>query len=497
MAAGVYTGAVMSFLSDRGPALARGLGGGGCLRFLVCLPAWAVWGAVFGWAAGTPGFLWPLDGWGGWPLWLALALPGTAWQLCRTVAWLGSGWGLQHRPEWRVAWARDGTAGEPVRVRWSWLRAGARSAGLAALLGGLAGMWFGGVWHEPPSAGGDPALSAAVRARTLELVNAARSEAGAAPVALGDMLVAQRQAEGLLRDCVLSHWGTDGLKPYMRYSLAGGYRVNGENVLTHGECGVRGGWIARHGDPLDEAAAAVRGFMASPGHRETILDPDYRVMHLGLAWDGRVFKMVQHFEGPAVVMAEPPGLRDGVLRASGELPGELAFREGGTFTAGLVYDPPPRALTRGQLARTSCYGGGELVAVVAGDALPGRDGRRYEGVVTEERCVDPYGVARSAAPAGSWGELARLNEQAEHRADRPVRAVVSAVLVRAREMRAEGLEFALEADVSGVLAEHGAGVYTVVLAAELEDGPEGEPVAFAEHSVFVGVAAPAGWREAR
>ena len=106
------------------------------------LPAWAVWGAVFGWTAGTPGFLWPLEGWGGWPLWLALALPGTAWQLWLLVGWLGSGWGLRHRP---------------------------------------------------------------VRARTLYLVNAARSEAGAAPVMLVGMLVAQRQADGLLRDCVLSH----------------------------------------------------------------------------------------------------------------------------------------------------------------------------------------------------------------------------------------------------------------------------------------------------
>ena len=37
----------------------------------------------------------------------------------------------------------------------------------------------------------------------------------------------------------------------MRYSLAGGYRVNAENVLTHGECGVWGAWTARHGDPLE------------------------------------------------------------------------------------------------------------------------------------------------------------------------------------------------------------------------------------------------------
>ena len=31
------------------------------------------------------------------------------------------------------------------------------------------------------------------------------------------------------RNCTGGHWGVDGLKPYMRYSLAGGYHSNGEN----------------------------------------------------------------------------------------------------------------------------------------------------------------------------------------------------------------------------------------------------------------------------
>lgn len=64
----------------------------------------------------------------------------------------------------------------------------------------------------------------------LALINAERRIAGLAPVVLGDNDAAQLHAEASLENCFASHWGLDGLKPYMRYSLAGGYQSNGENV---------------------------------------------------------------------------------------------------------------------------------------------------------------------------------------------------------------------------------------------------------------------------
>ena len=63
----------------------------------------------------------------------------------------------------------------------------------------------------------------------LALINSERRKAGVNPVVLGTNNAAQLHAESSLADCVSSHWGTDGLKPYMRYSLAGGYQSNGEN----------------------------------------------------------------------------------------------------------------------------------------------------------------------------------------------------------------------------------------------------------------------------
>ena len=48
-------------------------------------------------------------------------------------------------------------------------------------------------------------------------------------VVLGANNAAQLHAEASLQGCYSSHWGSNGLKPYMQYSLAGGYQSNGEN----------------------------------------------------------------------------------------------------------------------------------------------------------------------------------------------------------------------------------------------------------------------------
>ena len=47
----------------------------------------------------------------------------------------------------------------------------------------------------------------------LQIINEARAEAGAPAVVMGTNNVAQIQADQLLDDCVLSHWGTDGPNP--------------------------------------------------------------------------------------------------------------------------------------------------------------------------------------------------------------------------------------------------------------------------------------------
>ena len=75
----------------------------------------------------------------------------------------------------------------------------------------------------------------------LEAINAERARAGRDALVLGDNVAVQLHAEASLEHCFSSHWGIDGLKPYMRYSLAGGYQANGENVHGSDYCieGIR------------------------------------------------------------------------------------------------------------------------------------------------------------------------------------------------------------------------------------------------------------------
>ena len=71
-----------------------------------------------------------------------------------------------------------------------------------------------------------------VKRRMLEIINENRTAAGLAPLVLGDNAAAQLHAEASLEGCFLSHWDPNGLKPYMRYSLAGGYQSNSSYVVA-------------------------------------------------------------------------------------------------------------------------------------------------------------------------------------------------------------------------------------------------------------------------
>ena len=126
----------------------------------------------------------------------------------------------------------------------------------------------------------------------LTLINEARAANGVPPVVMGGRDFAQLRAEQLLEDCILSHWGTDGLKPYMRYSLAGGYQVNRENITSTNECGLMDGWTQWNDHPEVMIREAVAGLLESEDHREAMLNPHFATVNIGLAWDRHTFKTV-------------------------------------------------------------------------------------------------------------------------------------------------------------------------------------------------------------
>ena len=329
----------------------------------------------------------------------------------------------------------------------------------------------------------------------LNLINEARVRNGVPPVVMGSNDVAQIQAESLLRDCVFSHWGTDGLKPYQRYSLAGGYQTNGENALTFNECGLADTLLGWNAEPMEMVTDAVEGWLESPGHRETMLNPEFRVANIGLAWDRNTFKAIQHFEGDYVELNRLPVIEAGVLEVGGSLGRGHTFAGTVPLIAFIVYDPRPRKLTGGQLARTYCYGHGEYIAALIPPSRLLEDEFEFTFSQEEPQCIDPYDVRQSAAEPESQEENIRVFEESREESLRLRETETTLSFRKADEMTVNGREFSIVADVSELLDEHGAGVYTVVLLASLEKGSEEPDTVISEYSIFHGVRAPGGYGE--
>ena len=355
----------------------------------------------------------------------------------------------------------------------------------------------GGTIVEPSdSATSPPRLRNQVEKRyMLELINEARTQAGVPPVVMGTYNVAQIQAEQLLEDCVASHWGTDGLKPYMRYSLGGGYQVNGENVSTYNECDLWETWLQWNEKPTEMVRQAVEDWLDSPGHRRTMLDPSYRKVNIGLAWDRNTFKAIQHFEADHVKYTRLPTIKESRLELEGRLKDNLQFTGKAPLLVLLMHDQKPERLTKGQLARTYCYEHGETIAVLVPPLRTLKD--EFEVTKTSEKrqCVDPYTVGREVEEPESRDDMLKLWEESRENSKTTRETELTLRFRKAGEMTAKGSDFSLNADVSELLEEHGPGVYTIVLLAELENAPKNEHQIISEYSIFHKVTPPSTYRQ--
>lgn len=317
------------------------------------------------------------------------------------------------------------------------------------------------------------------KTQMLQLINEVRAEAGSPSVLMGSNQAAQIHADNALQGCFSSHWGLDGSKPYMRYTAAGGYQSNGENVAGMDICIRAGQGYASLGNPSIKVQEIMDGFMDSPGHRRTILDPAYRKVNLGIAWDRYNIRVVQHFEGDYVRFEQLPTIEDGVLSFTGTLlngatlvPGDIKKDLG----MQIHYDPPLQALSRGQLARADSYGLGPRVAAVRG---PAGAGFRYTTHwFAAEYCPgsDPYAVPRDTpAPKDPL--------ESSFRPSKP-RFLTCTTATRpwlnASRWKLGTTEFEVKVSLKDILLQHGPGVYTVLLWANID----GESVAVAEYPIF-------------
>ena len=105
----------------------------------------------------------------------------------------------------------------------------------------------------------------------LSLINKDRQAAGLLPVILGTNNASQKHAEEMLANGYLSHWGLDGMKPYIRYTLAGGYNYEAENISAPDSFINENGLYAKK-DILQRLGEVEQGLMDSPGHKKNILN---------------------------------------------------------------------------------------------------------------------------------------------------------------------------------------------------------------------------------
>ena len=138
----------------------------------------------------------------------------------------------------------------------------------------------------------------------------------------------------------------------MRYSLAGGYQANVENVAGSDYCPSRFAFYAPVSDIRLEIRETMDGWMDSPGHREAIMDPWAEKVNVGLEWSTYSFSAVQQFEGDYVEYVELPTIEGDVLTAAGRVKNGLSIATDERLVVAIFYDPPPRRLTKGQIART-------------------------------------------------------------------------------------------------------------------------------------------------
>ena len=305
----------------------------------------------------------------------------------------------------------------------------------------------------------------------LDLINRDRADQGLPPVRLGTNTASQRHAEDMLANSYLAHWGRDGLKPYMRYTLAGGVDYEAENVSgpVFREEGVR--YVVT--PPKESLAEAQVGLMNSPGHRRNILNPWHKIVNLGIACNESACAVSQQFQGDYIEFDRGPVISDGYLGFSGTMTDGFALSG-----VQVWYDPPPHPLTLGQLDATHSYGLGRPVVFLRRPLDKNSYYTENSSEFEWESGVDPYEVDPNTPRAkpicdGDVCSYPPTPPSKVYTTDVPwVTAEVWDV--------AEG-DFTVVADISEVLNAYGPGVYTVSVWADRDN----DSVPLTRYSIFV------------
>lgn len=232
--------------------------------------------------------------------------------------------------------------------------------------------------QEPRIVPQDELVQSALRA-----INKDRETFGVSPVALSLNQAAQIHAEDVFRNKQISHWMSNGEKPYMTYTRYDGTGAVSQNVAIAGfsktqyeECVNNILYDCERIDPVTTIEELQYEMMyedkecCDDGHRNNILNEYHTHVSIGIVYDEYYLAFVQNFENNYGLQIE---MRGNQAMISGQL------MEGDIRYVSILYDPPPDPAIYEQNKRSLSYSVGQLVANVVKPLPPGYYYEKPEG----------------------------------------------------------------------------------------------------------------------
>jgi uncharacterized protein YkwD len=174
----------------------------------------------------------------------------------------------------------------------------------------------------------------------LNQVNFERNERGLSSLKLDALActVAEKHATEMARHNYMSHWGLDGLKPYHRYSFAGGVdavqenggALNSSTPLASDELSIH--LMSMHRSMHDEEPP-------NDGHRQTILNPFHTHVGFGFADVGLRVRLCELYLGRYVSIN--PYAVTAPVQSKFVFSGRLLNSSHSLETIDLFYEPLP------------------------------------------------------------------------------------------------------------------------------------------------------------
>ena len=175
----------------------------------------------------------------------------------------------------------------------------------------------------------------------LKLLNEERRDAGLNALETDPLAckVAAAHARDMATGRFLSHWGSDGRKPFHRYSFAGGTDAlqenasAAENVPSLAAPGILNDLCEMHQSMLAEIPP-------NDGHRKTILDPFHTHVGFGIALTGRSLRLDELYLARYVRLA--PFTNTAKPKSTVRLEGRLLNPQHFLNQVDVFYEPLPR-----------------------------------------------------------------------------------------------------------------------------------------------------------